>query len=199
MTHTDDRQCIARPTLLGTRRRCSLFVQTADVPLVDCWCWVVNNSSGSGCTESFFFKALFINMLGRYNVTQQTSITFVPNTKLLQRNPSKHSYYVEHYDRLRKRSENLEIVSVIKKTLPMQKLGIRALYVWFAYGYTFDTLLEGLVFSNCQCLVWRGWNGTCNECQRKLPCGGRRCWCIPLLAKRAGRWLAYTEDTESSV
>jgi hypothetical protein len=54
-------------------------------------------------------------MLGRYNVTQQTSVTFVPNTKFLQRNPSKHSFYVEHYDRLRKRSENLEIVSVIKK------------------------------------------------------------------------------------
>jgi hypothetical protein len=55
-------------------------------------------------------------MLGRYNVTQQTNITFVQNTKFLQRNPSKHSFYVEHFDRLRKRSENLEIVSVIKNT-----------------------------------------------------------------------------------
>ena len=64
----------------------------------------------------YFYKALFIYMLGRYNVTQQTSITFVPNTKFLQRNPSKHSFYVEHYDRLCKRSEHLEIVSVIKNT-----------------------------------------------------------------------------------
>jgi hypothetical protein len=55
-------------------------------------------------------------MLGRYNVTQQTSITFAPNTKLLQRNPSKHSFHVEHFDRLRKRSENLEIFSLIKNT-----------------------------------------------------------------------------------
>jgi hypothetical protein len=55
-------------------------------------------------------------MLGGYNVTQQTSIKFVPNTKFLQRYPPKHSFYVEHYDRLRKRSENLEIVSVIKNT-----------------------------------------------------------------------------------
>jgi hypothetical protein len=68
------------------------------------------------CTLLFFIKLyLFTYMLGRYNVTQHTSITFVPNTKFLPRNPSKHSFYVEHFDRLRKRSENLEICLRNKK------------------------------------------------------------------------------------